>query len=206
MTALLHPPSDAATDLECLRREVSRLTDEVARLRLEKAALEAACHEDSLTGLLNRRGFGRDLTRALAYTKRYGTPAALLLLDLDRFKPINDLHGHETGDLALRHVAECLRRNLRASDSLGRIGGDEFAILLWQVDEPVARAKADALEAILDATPFAGGAGCPVGGSIGVSPLLAVDDVPAALARADRAMYRRKAERRRARPDLAPTR
>ena len=188
------PDTDGAAGL---RAEIARLRAELAAARFEKQVLETACHEDQLTGLLNRRGFLRDFERALSYARRYGAQAALLLLDLDGFKQINDRHGHEAGDAALREVAARLRGNLRASDGIGRLGGDEFAILLWQVDEATARTKACSLEAVLSATRLHhGGAELALAGSIGATALLPDDGVETALARADAAMYRRKAGRR----------
>ena len=186
----------AADETALLRAEIARLQGETLRLQAEIERLETLSQEDALTQLLNRRGFLRDLDRALAFTERYGATAALLLLDLDRFKPINDRWGHAVGDLALCHVAQLLRGNLRSSDSIGRLGGDEFLILLWQVDEAVARQKADALERILALSPLAYGPDTiPVTGSIGSTSLMRGDDALAVLARADAAMYRRKRER-----------
>ena len=114
--------------------------------------LEAHADIDPLTGLANRRAFERELTRALAYVKRHGINAALLYLDLDDFKGINDRHGHSAGDAMLRAVASVLGRHVRESDLVARIGGDEFALLLWQCDEANAAAKAQALEASIGRT------------------------------------------------------
>lgn len=176
-----------------LRCELARLQAQAAEQTAEIAALRALAHEDALTGLLNRRGFEHDFARAASYSMRYGTSVALLLADLDAFKPINDRHGHAAGDAALRHVAGILGSHLRASDSLARVGGDEFAFLLWQVDADLAEQKARALEAILSDTP------CPwrstwlsVAASIGSTMLDPADDVASALVRADDAMYARK--------------
>jgi diguanylate cyclase (GGDEF)-like protein len=180
-----------------LRGEVERLAAELDDVRLHAATLEALAHEDPLTGLLNRRGFLRDLTRAIAYQARYETPAALLLGDLDRFKPINDTYGHEVGDQALQQVAQVLRQNVRASDTLGRIGGDEFALILWHVDLELARHKADLLEDTIGASPFVTETATLVlGVSLGVTQLLEHDTPGEALARADQAMYARKMDRK----------
>ena len=139
----------------------------------------------------------RDLTRAVAFAARYRAPAALLLVDLDQFKPVNDRYGHPTGDNALRHIANLLRRHVRASDSVGRLGGDEFVLIIWQVDEAAAQQKAVAIEAMIAAAPIAlGGRTLPLGASVGATLLQADDTAEAALARADRAMYARKEERR----------
>jgi diguanylate cyclase (GGDEF)-like protein len=196
-TALALPQDDVRAELGELRGEIERLSAELEEMRNHAATLESLALEDPLTGLLNRRGFMRDLSRAIAYRARYDTPAALMLADLDRFKPINDTYGHEVGDRALGHLSALLRGNIRASDCLGRLGGDEFALILWQVDEETARRKAASLQAIVAGTPLrVGGLTLPLGASIGVTPLAPKDTPEEALMRADQAMYRQKAERR----------
>ena len=191
------PKDDVREELGELRIELERLAGELEEMRNHAATLESLALEDSLTGLLNRRGFMRDLSRAIAYRDRYDTPVALMMSDLDRFKPINDTYGHEVGDRALEHLAGLLRSNIRASDSLGRLGGDEFALILWQVDEATARTKAASLQAIVAATPLvAGNVTLTLGTSIGVTTLRTGDTPEEALMRADQAMYRQKAERK----------
>ena len=117
-----------------LAAEVERLERELAAARSQMAALEARADVDPLTDVLNRRGFERELKRSLAYVKRYGPSAALLYLDLDGFKAVNDRHGHAAGDAVLKAVAMVLSRHVRASDVVARLGGDEFAVLLWNID------------------------------------------------------------------------
>ncbi|NNM71134.1 GGDEF domain-containing protein [Enterovirga aerilata] len=189
---------EPSEEIRRLRAEIRRLACELRKVEAEKEALAAASVEDPLTGLLNRRGFMRDLARAVSFVRRYKMPAGLLFVDLDRFKPINDTHGHEVGDRALKHVAACLKANLRASDVIGRLGGDEFAVLLWRVDEALARQKAEALEAVLAGTPLPE-PDLTVEASIGAAAIRPEDEPEAALARADAAMYRRKRERKAAR-------
>jgi diguanylate cyclase (GGDEF)-like protein len=129
--------------------------------------------------------------------KRYGVSAALVYLDLDEFKPVNDRHGHAAGDAVLKAIASALRRHVRASDVVARIGGDEFVVLLWNVDDVAAASKAAALEAAIYATPVRWGSSTlAVGASAGVALLGPLDTPAAALARADAAMYARKAARR----------
>jgi diguanylate cyclase (GGDEF)-like protein len=199
-SARLSPQDDVRAEIGELRTEVERLAAELAEMRAHAHTLEALALEDPLTGLLNRRGFFRDLARAIAYRARYGTPAALMLADLDRFKPINDAYGHEVGDRALAHFAGLLRDNIRASDSVGRLGGDEFALVIWQVDEATALQKAASLQGIVASTPLtAGPVPLTLGASIGVAMLEPHDTPEDAIARADRAMYRQKAQRRTAR-------
>ena len=111
--------------------------------------LEASADTDPLTGVFNRRGFDRELKRSLAYVKRYWTRAALICVDLDSFKPVNDRHGHAAGDAVLTAVAAALTRSVRASDTVARLGGDEFGLILWNLSEADAASKAWALEAAI---------------------------------------------------------
>jgi diguanylate cyclase (GGDEF)-like protein len=179
-----------------LLAEVERLERELAAARVRMAELAACADVDPLTETLNRRGFERELKRSLAYVKRYGTSAALIYLDLDEFKRINDRHGHVAGDAVLKAVAMVLNRHVRASDLLARLGGDEFALLLWNLTEADAQAKALALEtAVARTTATHAGTTLSVGASAGAAMLLPLDSVPDVLERADRAMYARKAAR-----------
>ncbi|HEX2510673.1 MAG TPA: GGDEF domain-containing protein [Microvirga sp.] len=190
-------PNDVRAEIDSLRSEVERLAAELTDMRAHASLLESLAQEDPLTGLLNRRGFFRDLARAVAYRARYGTPIALLVVDLDDFKPINDQYGHEAGDKALVHVATLIRNNVRASDSVGRLGGDEFAVILWQVEEGNARMKAASLEGMIEASPVNLGAlKMRLGASIGATMVDGKDTAEDALTRADHGMYARKAERR----------
>ncbi|HEY1749353.1 MAG TPA: GGDEF domain-containing protein [Xanthobacteraceae bacterium] len=180
-----------------LAAEVARLAAELQTSRDRVADLEAAIDIDPLTGTLNRRGFERELKRSLAYVKRYGATAALIYLDLDGFKTVNDRLGHAAGDAALKAVAAALCSRVRASDIVARIGGDEFAVLLWNITETDARAKAAALEAAAYATPVVWATSTlAVGASAGVTVCGPMDAAAEVLARADAAMYARKAERR----------
>ena len=180
-----------------LAAEVERLAAELELFRARVAELEARVDVDPLTETLNRRGFERELTRSLAYVKRYEASAALIYIDLDGFKPVNDRHGHAAGDAVLKAVAAALVRHVRASDVVARIGGDEFAVLLWNVTGPAVAAKAASLEAAVYATPVRWGSSTlVVGASAGVALLGPLDGAADALARADTAMYARKGERK----------
>jgi diguanylate cyclase (GGDEF)-like protein/PAS domain S-box-containing protein len=166
--------------------------------------LERLSRQDSLTGLLNRRSFDEALERQLAYTRRYGSGGALLIVDLDRFKQINDEFGHPAGDRALREVARVLGENLRSTDTVGRysegvvarLGGDEFALLLPEADAVGAEAVAERLVAALAAAPLdVEGGEIRLAISVGVA-LFDGNGLPLAedlLAAADRAMYVAKA-------------
>lgn len=105
--------------------------------------LERAAHVDSLTGLANRRGFERALDRELAAAQRHARCPGLVMVDLDRFKNVNDRYGHETGDEVLKAVADTLQSTLRASDLAARVGGDEFAVLLPDSDLDTAELVAE---------------------------------------------------------------
>lgn len=188
------PPAEAAR----LRAELRRLTAELAQARDRIAELEDCAETDFLLDIPNRRGFDRELRRAIAYLGRYRASAALIALDVDGLKPINDGYGHAAGDAVLKGIVGVVLRQIRSSDMIARLGGDEFAVLLWNLDEVNARAKAAALEDAIDRLTFAfGGKPLAAGASIGVTMIAPSDDGAAALERADREMYRRKALRRR---------
>ncbi len=150
-----------------LAAEVERLERELAAARLQMTALEARADIDPLTDVLNRRGFERELKRSLAYVKRHGTGAALVYVDLDDFKSVNDRHGHAAGDAVLKAVAMVLVRHVRASDLVARLGGDEFAVLLWNLDEANAQTKALALEAAIARTTAMHAGADPLGRRLG---------------------------------------
>jgi len=184
------PPAEAGP---AIRRLKAQLAAALARID----ELRASADTDFLLGILNRRGFERELNRSVAYIRRYKATAALIVLDVDRLKPINDSFGHAAGDAVLKAVVEVLLQHVRASDLVGRLGGDEFVLLLWNLAEADARAKAAALEAAIDDLGFVF-AGQPVaaGASTGVAMLGPDADARAAVETADRAMYARKAQRR----------
>jgi diguanylate cyclase (GGDEF)-like protein len=191
--AALRPSRSTAMRLAA---EVERLERELQAARSRMATLEARADVDPLTDLPNRRGFERELKRSLAFVKRYGASAALLYLDLDGFKSVNDRHGHAAGDAVLKAVAMVLNRHVRASDVVGRLGGDEFAVLLWNIGEADAGKKALAIEAAVGRTTAThAGALLTVGASAGAALLLPLDQPADVLHRADCAMYARKAER-----------
>jgi diguanylate cyclase (GGDEF)-like protein len=166
---------------------ISQIQDVTERRELE-ARLQQLADHDALTGLLNRRRLEEELRHQLARCARHGEHAALMIMDLDGFKAVNDTHGHAAGDVVLRDIAAALARRSRHSDTLARVGGDEFAAILVGVDEGQARTVA----AGLAAAAAAGGAGHGVTASVGVAALGQEDTVDGALARADRAMYAAK--------------
>lgn len=116
-----------------------------SRARIEE--IERAADQDHLLPLLNRRAFMRELTRHIGFTARYGTPASLVYFDLDGFKLINDTYGHAAGDAVLAHFALTLQAHVRDSDVVGRLGGDEFGIILSHANLAQAHKKAAVLMA-----------------------------------------------------------
>ena len=183
--------------------EVLRLMQELDNLRLELeimgarlAEAERLADHDVLTPLLNRRAFVRELQRAIAQTRRHSTAASVVYFDLDDFKDVNDRYGHAAGDAVLIAVAERLIADVREADVVGRIGGDEFAILLQHADIEAAHAKAHALAQALASTPIPfEGAQIAVKVTFGVRQIDAVDSAEQALSEADAAMYLRKPPR-----------
>jgi diguanylate cyclase (GGDEF)-like protein len=179
------------------RATIRRLRGELAGALKRIEQLQAFADTDFLLGIPNRRGFEHELQRSVAYIKRYRASGALIVLDVDRLKPINDNFGHAAGDEVLKAIVVALSRQIRASDMIGRLGGDEFALLLWNLSETDAHAKAAALEEDIDRLGFAfAGSIVATGVSAGVAILNAHSEAASALAEADRAMYVRKAQRR----------
>jgi diguanylate cyclase (GGDEF)-like protein len=176
---------------------IRRLRTELAAARKHIAELQASANTDFLLDIPNRRGFERELGRAVAYIKRYQASAALIVVDVDRLKPINDAFGHAAGDEVLKAIAAVLTRQVRASDVVGRLGGDEFGLLLWNLSETDMRVKTAALEQAIDGLNFVfGGQRVTAGASAGVAILDIHAEAGRALEEADRAMYVRKAQRR----------
>lgn len=183
-------PNDARPAIRRLRTQLAR-----ALKRIEE--LEASADTDFLLDIPNRRGFEREFHRAISHIKRYHASGALVVLDVDRLKPINDAFGHAAGDQVLKAVAATLLRQVRSSDVVGRLGGDEFAVLLWNLTETDAKAKAASLEEAVDRLTFTfRGRKVTAGASAGVAILGPHAEAGRALEEADSAMYVRKAQRR----------
>lgn len=173
--------------------EIERLRAELETLRARAEAAEAAADHDVLTPALNRRGFIAAMKGAMAYCQRHDTPAVLLYLDLDGFKGVNDRLGHAAGDAALVHVAAMMKANLRESDTVGRLGGDEFGLLMLNAGLDEGREKARRLADTLQSEPFEWeGASTGLGGSFGVRAYTGQADPEIWLAEADAAMWVRK--------------
>ncbi len=179
--------------LRHLIEEVAGLRQELGFTQSRLAELERLANEDALAPISNRRAFLRDLARTIGYVERYGVACSLLYFDLDGLKAINDTFGHAAGDAALIHVAEVLLGHTRSSDVVGRLGGDEFGVVLTRADEAVARGKAELLAQAVAATRLTWkDETIPVSVAFGAHRLLAGEEPQLALAAADRAMYRNK--------------
>jgi len=167
---------------------------DISARKAMEAELTRLATIDALTGVANRRHFMELAEAELARVHRLGQPAALLMLDLDHFKRINDTHGHAAGDAVLAAFADTLRGALRKIDHVGRLGGEEFAVLLPGAAREAAVALAERVrKATLARTVAAGGNAIVATVSIGVATLRADDERPdTALARADAALYRAK--------------
>jgi len=182
------------SDVEQLISEISALRGKVAQLQERIEQLDLLAHEDSLVDLPNRRGFMRALERMIDRVSRYEESAALLFVDVDGLKLINDTLGHQAGDEALGQVARLLVSGVRKSDLVARIGGDEFAIILAYADEKSARDTANRLVDLIAGSDFVhDGEVLPLSVAIGAAGINEDDTPEAALARADHEMYRRKA-------------
>jgi diguanylate cyclase (GGDEF)-like protein len=182
--------------LDAFKLRLKQSEDELAVARIRIKDLEAMVETDPLLNILNRRGFERVLTRRLAYVSRYHASVALVFIDLDRFKLINDQYGHLAGDHTLKAVTAVINRHVRGSDIVGRFGGDEFTVLLWNLSESAARAKALALEDMIARLEIQHGSEVlSIGASAGVAILGSSDSLDDLIGRADMDMYVRKQQR-----------
>ena len=187
------PALDTATVIRSLADENELLRAMLADARARIVELELLADSDMLTSLPNRRRFLRELDRLIHDVRRLRTSAALLFVDVDRLKAINDTHGHGAGDAALQHVARLLLSQIRGGDLVARLGGDEFGVILTHTTVADARDKAASLAALIAATPvMIGDQAVEISVSVGCSAIDEAGDASSALARADGEMYARK--------------
>jgi len=165
------------------------ISDNTAHKNVE-AEMAFMARKDCLTGCLNRLGFMERARTELSRAGRNGHPLSLIVMDLDHFKRINDTHGHRGGDTILAHLLPTLADALRAHDVFGRVGGEEFFILLPETGIAEAAAVAERLRKALESRTFlCNGTSVPVTASLGCASLRADDDLDRLLQRADRRMY-----------------
>jgi two-component system cell cycle response regulator len=164
----------------------------VEELTLQNDRLEELVFFDELTGVRNRRAILHELEMLQAGASRHGHHLSVLMLDIDRFKPINDRHGHRAGDFVLREVAQRMLGRLRRGDFAGRLGGDEFLVVLPDTDGPGAAIVADSIREAVSARPIDTACG-PIEATISIgSAEWDAEDLPRLLEKADRALYQAK--------------
>lgn len=198
------PPFHAAASLDPLRDEHGALSGfvevfhDISAQKQREARLEQQATRDALTQALNRGRFWEIAEQEIERARRFADPLSLILLDLDHFKAINDHHGHEAGDQALVLLVNTLRTELRRIDSLGRVGGDEFAILLPRADRGPACETAERLRhRIMGAALERSGTRLPLRASLGVASLRPTTrDLRELMRQADAALYQAKREGR----------
>ncbi len=179
--------------IQQLMAEVELLRGELNQSQQRVAFLERLADEDTLVPVYNRRAFVRELSRVVSYAERYGTPSSVLYFDINDMKAINDRLGHATGDAVLHYVAELLVANVRESDIVGRLGGDEFGVILTHADEGLAQEKAVSLAAAIEGRPFAwNGHSLTLSVAFGLYTFSGSENAGEALDRADQAMYAHK--------------
>lgn len=173
-------------ELKALRSERVRLKDALRRA-------ESLADSDPLSGVFNARAFVREMGRVISFGQRYEIPSSVLFFDLNGFKAINDNYGHAAGDAIISSFAKTLGANIRESDIVGRVGGDEFAILLAKATQDEAQFKADQLANAIDKirVPW-GNLTLTIGATIGVYEVQVKDTPQTALKNADEQMYARK--------------
>ena len=183
-----------SVDTEALMEEIARLRSDVARLESRVEELDHEAHRDALVPVANRRGLVRQLNMFIARCERHHIPAALLFVDVDGLKSLNDSFGHSAGDAALVYLAQLMVDGVRQSDLVARVGGDEFAILLDHADEQDAMDTANRLVNSIAASDFMHhGKPLPLSVAIGITSIEQGDTAEIVLDRADQEMYREKA-------------
>jgi diguanylate cyclase (GGDEF)-like protein len=169
--------------LDDVNRELSRTKDSLAEI-------ERLVDVDCLAPIPNRRAFMRRLSWAITMHERYAHPTTVLYFDINDFKQINDQYGHAAGDIAIRHVSQLLSSGMRESDFLARIGGDEFAVIMYYATEEAARKRGAKIAEKLLKTPFVfNGKPVTISTAYGCYSVRAGDDAESSLSAADMAMY-----------------
>lgn len=180
-------------EAEVLVREIERLRGELDKLESRIDQLDELAHQDPLVHLPNRRSFLASLERLIERADRLGRPAAMLFVDVDGLKTINDTFGHRVGDEALQEIAKLLLSSVRKTDCVARMGGDEFGILLDQTDEQRAWQMALRIVETVVGSQFCVDGECVrLSVAVGVGMIKPGDSSQAVIERADKEMYRVK--------------
>lgn len=183
------------TAIMALMSEVDSMRKDLELAHRKISELEKLADQDSLLAIANRRAFVREMTRMISYSQRYGINSSLIYLDMNDLKKINDTLGHKAGDAALSHLANVIVGNLRDSDIVGRLGGDEFGIILPKANEKIANVKAQSLVDAIAKTPMDWqGKKITLKVAFGIHPLMGHESADQALDKADQNMYAHKKE------------
>lgn len=179
--------------LSSLMEENKILRSERVRLQDALRKAESLADTDSLAGTYNRRAFMRELSRVMSFSQRYDIPSSLIFFDLNGFKGVNDTYGHSAGDAIIKGVAETLMKNVRESDLVGRIGGDEFAVLLAKALPEEAALKAQGLSNAINSVRIThDGISLGVSATFGLHNIGPNDNAQSAMDSADSIMYANK--------------
>lgn len=190
------PPVEAHR-IRDLESQIVALRRELMTLRIANSELERVVERDTLTPLYNRRYFINAINEHLKRLERYGTRSVVVFVDVDGLKAVNDTHGHGAGDFALIRIAELLAANVRTTDIVARIGGDEFAMILEELSKEEAQGKVESLRQIIASTPCQfNGARLNIGASFGMAVMMMSDTEESLMARADADMYANKRKAR----------
>lgn len=176
--------------ISALLEKMDDVNRDLSRTKENLSEIERLVDVDCIAPIANRRAFMRRLSWAITMHERYGHPSTILYFDLNDFKTINDTHGHAAGDLAIIHVSQILSTVMRESDFLARIGGDEFAVIMYYANEESAKLRGKKIAEKLDNTPFTfNGSQLYVSAAYGYYLVRSGDDAESALASADMSMY-----------------
>lgn len=176
-----------------LMGEVTRLNQELEIKNKRIDYLEKLADEDPLAPILNRRAFIRELSRSIDFAKRYNQPSSLIFIDVNNMKGINDQFGHSAGDTALTTIVDILLKNTRSTDIVGRLGGDEFGLILRQASKEIADQKVPYFSQLIQESGFnVQGTHIPLSASFGVHTFTGEEDPADILAAADSKMYEHK--------------
>jgi diguanylate cyclase (GGDEF)-like protein len=176
--------------VSALLEKLDDVNRDLSRTKENLSELERLVDVDCVAPIANRRAFMRRLSWAITMHERYSHPSTILYFDLNDFKTLNDTFGHAAGDLAIRHVSQMLAGSMRESDFLARIGGDEFAVIMYYANEEAAKMRGAKIVEKLSSTPFVfNGHHLGITASYGYYSVRSGDDAESALASADMSMY-----------------
>lgn len=181
---------EVALAVSALLEKLDDVNRELSRTKESLTEIERLVDVDPVAPIPNRRAFMRRLSWAITMHERYNHPSTILFFDLNHFKQINDECGHAAGDMAIRHVSQLLANTMRESDFLARIGGDEFAVIMYYAEEEAARKRGAKIAEKLEKTPLVfNGKRLQLSTAYGYYSLQSGDDAESALASADTSMY-----------------